>query len=169
MEDRMEVPQKTKNRIPYDPAISLLGTYLKRTKTLIWKDTCTPMFISALFIIAKVWKQPKCPSTDKCINKIYVYVCERVLVTQSCPTLCNPVDCTPPGSSVHAILQARILEWVAISSSRRSSQPRDWTHVFCTAGRFFTTELPRKPVNYILRELILRNLAKGMVNSEVRT
>ena len=44
---------------------------------------------------------------------------------QSCPTLCDPMDCSPPGSSVHGILQARILEWVAISSSRGSSQPRD--------------------------------------------
>ena len=48
---------------------------------------------------------------------------------QSCPTLCNPMDCSPPGSSVHGILQARILEWVAMPSSRGSSQPRDWTHV----------------------------------------
>ena len=50
-----------------------------------------------------------------------------MLVTQSCPTLCNHVDCSPPGSSVHGILQARILEWVAISFSRGSSQPRDQT------------------------------------------
>ena len=48
-------------------------------------------------------------------------------VAQSCLTLCNPVDCSPPGSSVHRILQARILEWVAISFSRGSSQPRDRT------------------------------------------
>ena len=46
-------------------------------------------------------------------------------VTQSCPTLCNPIDCSLPGSSVHGIFQARTLEWVAISFSRRSSQPRD--------------------------------------------
>ena len=50
---------------------------------------------------------------------------------QSCPTLCNPMDCSPPGFSVHAILQARILEWVAIPYSRISSWPRDWTHVSC--------------------------------------
>ena len=49
----------------------------------------------------------------------------EVLVTQLCPTLCNPVDCSPPGSSVHGISQARVLEWVAISFSRGSSQPRD--------------------------------------------
>ena len=49
----------------------------------------------------------------------------NVLVTQLCPTLCNPMDCSPPGSSIHGILQARIVEWVAISFSRGSSQPRD--------------------------------------------
>ena len=58
-------------------------------------------------------------------------------VAQSCPTLCNPVDCSPPGSSIHGILQARILEWVAIAFSRGSSQPRDWTQVSRIAGRRF--------------------------------
>ena len=56
---------------------------------------------------------------------------------QPCLTLCDPVDCSPPGSSVHGILQARILEWVAISSSKGPSWPRDWTcfpGVSCTAG-----------------------------------
>ena len=52
-------------------------------------------------------------------------------ITQSYPTLCDPMDCSPPGSSVHGIFQARVLEWVAISFSSRSSQPRDWTHVSC--------------------------------------
>ena len=67
-----------------------------------------------------------------------------VLSLQSYPTLCNPVDCSPPGSSAHGVLQARILEWVAISSSRGSSQPRDWTHVFCISyiGRWILTTLP---------------------------
>ena len=59
-------------------------------------------------------------------------------VAQLCPTLCNPVDCSLPGSSIHGILQARILEWVAISFSRGSSQPRDQTQVSCIAGRHFT-------------------------------
>ena len=56
--------------------------------------------------------------------------------------LCNPVDCRLPGSSVHGISQARMLEWVAISISRRSSWPRDWTSISCNTGRFFTTEPP---------------------------
>ena len=58
-------------------------------------------------------------------------------VAQSCTTLCNPVDCSPPGSSVHGILQARILQWVAISFPRGSSRPRAWTRVSCIAGRHF--------------------------------
>ena len=58
-------------------------------------------------------------------------------VAQSCLTLCDPVDCSPPGSYVHGILQARILEWVAISFSRGSSQPRDRTQVSLIAGRLF--------------------------------
>ena len=56
-------------------------------------------------------------------------------VTQSCPTLCDPRDCSPPGSSVHGIFQARILEWAAISFSRGSSRPRDRTQVSRIVGR----------------------------------
>jgi len=61
-----------------------------------------------------------------------------MLVTQSCLTLCNPLDYTPPGYSVPGILQARKLEWVAIPFSRGSSQPKDQTNVSCIAGRCFT-------------------------------
>ena len=61
-----------------------------------------------------------------------------LLVAQQCPTLSNPMGYSPPGSSVHGILQARILEWVAIPFSRKTSQPRDWTEFSHTAGRFFT-------------------------------
>ena len=57
---------------------------------------------------------------------------------QLCPTLCNPMDWSSPGSSVHGILQARILEWVAIAFSRRSSWPSDQTQVSHIADRFFT-------------------------------
>ena len=80
----------------------------------------------------------------------FLILVQKVKVAQSCLTLCNPTDCgqwllllqitdcSPPGSSVNGILQARILEWVAISFSRGSSQPRDWSWIFCAAGRFFT-------------------------------
>ena len=67
---------------------------------------------------------------------LYCYM--YCLVTQSCPSLWQPCKCSLPGSSVHGISQAKLLEWVAISFSRGSSQPRDQTWVSCTAGRFFT-------------------------------
>ena len=69
------------------------------------------------------------------LRRLYFVVC---LVVQSCSTLCDPIVCTPPDSSIHGILQARILEWVAILFSRGSSQPRDRTQVSLIAGRFFT-------------------------------
>ena len=60
-----------------------------------------------------------------------------IVVAKLCPTH-DPLDCSPSGSSVHGILQVRILEWVAMPFSRGSSQPRSGTWVFCIAGRFFT-------------------------------
>ena len=69
----------------------------------------------------------------------------KLLVAQSCPTSCDPMDCSLPGSSVHGILQARMLEWVAIPFSRGSSWPRDWTWISCViAGRFFTVWATRE-------------------------
>ena len=65
------------------------------------------------------------------------------LVILLCLSLCYPMDCSLPGSSVHGILQARILEWVAIPYSRGSSWPRDWTHVSCIAGRLYCLNLIR--------------------------
>ena len=70
--------------------------------------------------------------------------CARVRA-ESYPTLCDLRDCSPPVSSVHGILQAGILEWVAMPFFRGSSWPRDGTWVSCIAGRFFTTEPPGKP------------------------
>ena len=63
-------------------------------------------------------------------------VCAKSL--QSCPTICDPMDCSPPGSAVHGILQARILDWIAMPSSRGSFQPRDQSQVFRVAGTFCT-------------------------------
>ena len=62
----------------------------------------------------------------------------KVLVTQLCATLCVPMGCSPPGSSVRGILQVTIVEWVAIPFSRESFQPRDQTWIACIAGSFFT-------------------------------
>ena len=68
-----------KTELPHDPAIPLLGIY--PDKTTFQKDTCSPMFIAALFTIAKTWKQLKCPSTDKWIKKMCVYVHNGVLLS----------------------------------------------------------------------------------------
>ena len=71
------------------------------------------------------------------------------LVIQLCLTLHDPMDCNPPGSSVHGIFQAGILKWVAISFSRGSSWAKDWTWVSCFAGRFFTVWATREtPVTF---------------------
>ena len=66
-------------------------------------------------------------------------------VTQLCPTLCDPMDCSLPGSSVHGIFQAMVLEWIAISFSRWSSRPTDWTQVSRIVDRSFTTWATREP------------------------
>ena len=76
------------------------------------------------------------------------------LVNQLCPTLCNPMDCSLPGSSIHGIFQTRVLEWVDISFSRRSSQPRDRTQVSRIAGRCFTLWATRE-AHYFLSHVTI--------------
>ena len=71
-----------------------------------------------------------------------------VLVAQSCPTLCNPMYCSPPGSSIPGIFQARIPEWVAISFSRGSSWPRDQTQISHIADRFFTLWATKEALHF---------------------
>ena len=76
---------------------------------------------------------------------VCMHACHACLVARLCLTLCNPMNYSTPGSSVHGISQARILAWVAISSSRRSSQHRDRTFISCVARRFFTIYLCHTP------------------------
>ena len=90
-------------------------------------------------ICQQIWKIHQWPQVWKSQFSLQCQRMLKVLVTQLCPTPCDPMDCSPPGSSVHEIFQARILEWVAISFSRGSSQPRDRTRVSRTAGGFFTS------------------------------
>ena len=70
--------------------------------------------------------------------------CYYCLVTKLCPTLCDPMDCSPPGPSVHGISQTRILEWVAISFSRASSRPRDGTRVSCIGRQILYSWVSRE-------------------------
>ena len=94
------------------------------TRTRVWKEW------SCCFVQGSPWRQ---------VGK------RKWQLLQSCLTLHHPMGCSPPGSSVHGIFQARILEWFAIHFSRGSSGPRDWTQVSCIAGRFFTVWATRKP------------------------
>jgi hypothetical protein len=74
---------KLKIDLPYNPAVSLLEIYLKGNKLGYNKGTCTPMFIAALFTITKLWKQPRCPTTDEWINKMWhLYTMEFYLATK---------------------------------------------------------------------------------------
>ena len=82
-------------------------------------------------------------------------VCMCVKSPQLHPTLCHPMNCSPPGSSVHGILPARPLEWVAMPSSRGSPQPRDWRQVSHTAGGF-CSNIPHVP---------LKNYKRGLLSS----
>ena len=77
LENSVEVPQKLKIDLPYDPAVALLGIYPRDIGILMHRGTCTPMFIAALSTIAKLWKELKCPSTDEWIKKLwFIYTME---------------------------------------------------------------------------------------------
>ena len=86
VENSMEVPSKLNTELPYDPATPLLAIYPE--KTIIWKDTCTPLFIASLFTIAKTWKQCKRPSTEEWIKKEwYIYTMEYYLAIKKNETM----------------------------------------------------------------------------------
>ena len=127
MENSMEVPQKIKHRTIIRSSNPTLCIYSKGWKTEYWRDTCTHMFTEALFAVAK--KSVQC-----CVRS-----------RQACPTLCDPVNSSLPASPVHGILQARILEWVAMPSSRGSSWPRNWTHGSCSSCTLQEDSLPQTP------------------------
>ena len=120
-------------------------------------DWMTNTFFQHFFLVERKLKSGKAEgftpdhlSPTSFDSKLSVCVC-----AQSC--LCNPIDCSPPGFSVFGVFPARILEWVAIFSSRGSFRLRDWTHVsciYCIAGGFFTAESLGKPNMYPQSTLI---------------
>ena len=97
---------------------------LKKDALIAYSNVWTIFKLSICTSMDELWEYYA--RWDVSHRKINTAWCE---VAQSCPTLCDPMDYSLPGSSIHGILQARILESVAISSSRGSSWPRDWTHV----------------------------------------
>ena len=106
---------------------------------IYWKDVWTPICTAAWFIIFIILRYRNNVNAHKWMKttlSLFPYMCVCLCIhVCALPrlTLYDPMDCSPPGSSVHGILQARILEWVAISSSRGSFWPRDWTHVSCVS------------------------------------
>ena len=95
-----------------------------------------------------------------CMFKICMLYCILYLhfwreVAQPCPLFCDPMDCSLPGSSIHGILQARIVEWAAISCSKGSSWPRDQTRVSDTAGRLLTVWATRGSCILIIQNKVL--------------
>ena len=113
----------------------------------MWRKGSPPILLVGNKLVEplwRVWRFLKTQNTelpyDPAILCLHIYSVTSE-VAQLCPTLCDPMDCSPPGSSVHGISQARILEWVAIPSSRGSSWCRNQTSVFCIsciAGGFLT-------------------------------
>ena len=103
----------------------------------------------------KSWKAYLCLHGTSSIKSVKV----KVLVDQSCPTICDPMDYSPPGFSVHGILQARILEWVAISFSKRPSRPRDQTRVSCIGRQILyhwaTRESPRASYTVLINSQMM--------------
>ena len=122
--------------ISHSVAISVIRWTVRAITVLVFK--------SPLFYLMMVPKHEGSNAGNSVILLLCLIVVVVVLVAQSCPTLCDPTDSNPPGSSVHGILQARILEWIAIPFSRGSSQLRDWTWVSCIAGGFFTVWVTRE-------------------------
>ena len=126
--------KKLEIKLPYDPAIPVLGIHTEETRRE--RDTCILMFIAALLIIARTWKQPRCPSSDELIRKLwYIYTMEYSVqftsVAQSCPTLCDPMNLSTPGLPVHHQLLEftqthfhRVCDAIQPSHPRSSLSPR---------------------------------------------
>ena len=95
------------------------------------------------------------------VGQITLQWYQNTKITQSCPTLCDPMDCSLPGSSIHGIFQARVLEWGAIAFSKGSSWLRDQTQVSCIAGRCSTLwasgETPKMPLSLVIKHNINRH------------
>ena len=118
------------------------------SKTEYHRERTRAWFVVVVQSISHVWCFMT-PWTAACQFRLFPTNSRSAKSFQFYLTFCDSMDGSPTGSSVHGILQARMLDWVAMPSSRGSSQPKDRTHIFCgscTADRFFTTESPGKPL-----------------------
>ena len=128
---KRRVSQGRGQAIPYSHTLEVTNSIkgldlLDRVPEELWTEV---RVIVQEAIIKTIPKKTKCKKAKWLSEEVLQTAVKRreseSEFTQSCPTLCDPIDCSLPGSSVHGIFQARVLEWVAISFSRRVSQPRD--------------------------------------------
>ena len=111
----MEVPQRVKNRTALRPTIALLDIYPKDTDAVKWQDTCTPMFIAAMSTIAKLWKEPRCPTKDEWIKKMwFMYTMEYYSAIRN--------DKYPPFAST----------WMELEGIMLSEVNRRRTNIICS-------------------------------------
>ena len=118
----------------------------KHTQTHTWSCICH------MYTMSKIEAKMDLDLTESHLPNS---MCVCVWVTKACLTLCDPMNCSPLTSSVHGILQARMLKWVAVPCSGGPSQPRDRTQVSCTAGRFLTFWATGKPPNSVMPSKLL--------------
>ena len=112
---------------------------VSKSKIKLTCNLCAKLFEKDIKCIWQIWHVAKFQiSLEMVATKKVFAPFKSVLVMQSCPILCDPMDCSPPGPSVHRILQARILEWVVILFSRRSSLPRNRTWVLTHCRQILT-------------------------------
>ena len=136
-----ELSEMLSSRLGYSPYFAPNKTLLT-TLTLCFSFQSTLAYeawLAALLLLCQTPLQETLLGSPRLQHSacVCVCVCVCVLIVQSCPTLCDLMDYSPPDFSVHGILQARVLEWIATPFSRGSSRPRDRSLVSCTAGRFF--------------------------------
>ena len=131
-----------------------------------WKQ-CQTLFFWAPKSLQMVTAAMKLKDAYSLEGKLWPTSSQVKSLTQLCPTLCNPVDCSPPGSFVCGILQARILEWVAISFSRASSRHRDRTQVFCIAGRRFNLWATREALIPTIFKFFYTNLGSILKSRDI--
>ena len=142
--------------------------FWEKKATIFWSKLM--WFLSPIFMLLRD-SEGHGPASTAIFKEMNIYHLlmwiVKVLVTQSCLTLWDSMDCSPQGSSVHRVLQARILEAVAISFSRGSSQPRDWTQFSCVESRLFTVRATWEAYISFYRFLLINSSLLFLVSSSL--